>query len=168
MIYILRKFDEFLIKIVSALIVVSSVAMSSLVFFLVLSRYFFGSSIIGVLELATIFAIWLYMLGAILASRNKEHLTVDILELTISDPKKLAIYDLARSTLVLLPSIFVVYLAYDMLGWSTKRPQTTPALSLPLLIQQSPMMFATIFFVAYAIRDIFTALQRIHSLKRKE
>lgn len=157
------KLDVVLIGLIKLLIILCSVAMSSLVFFLVLSRYFLGSSIIGVLELATIFAIWLYMLGAVLSSRNGEHLTVDLVEKSIKNALVFAIYDILRTILVLLASLFAVYLANDMLQWSLRRPQTTPALSLPLLLQQAPMIAATVFFVAYAIRDVLRAVRHFQT-----
>lgn len=153
----LKRLDHALIAIVNLMIILSSVAMSSLVFFLILSRYFFGSSMIGVLELATVAALWLYMFGAILSSRNNDHLTVDFLEKTITNPKIRAGYDLLRSTLVLFPAIFMLFLARDMLEWGLLRPQTTPSLSIPLLVQQGPMLAASVFFVAYALRDIIRA-----------
>lgn len=157
--HFLQKIDDAFITFVNWLIIICSVSMSSLIFFLVLSRYFFGSSIIGMLELGTIFAFWLYMLGAIVSSRNKEHLVVDLVEQSITNPKTLAIYEVYRAILVLLTSLFAVYLAYEMLGWALKRPQTTPALGYPLLVQQGPMITATIFFVIYAIRDIVKAMR---------
>ncbi|ASJ75484.1 hypothetical protein IMCC3135_27145 [Granulosicoccus antarcticus IMCC3135] len=113
---------------------------------------------IGILELATIFALWLYMLGAISTSRNKEHLTVDLIETFLTNPRARAFYEVTRSVIVLLITLFMLSLAYHMLGWSLKRPQTTPALSLPLLWQQAPMLAASVFFVAYAVRDILRAL----------
>ncbi|GGO57530.1 TRAP-type C4-dicarboxylate transport system, small permease component [Roseovarius pacificus] len=164
----LKRIDDAFIAFVNVMIFLSSVAMSLLVFFLIMSRYFFGSSMIGVLELATIAALWLYMFGAILSSRNNDHLTVDFVEKSIISKSMRAKYDLARSVLVLLPAIFLLFLAKDMLQWGLMRPQTTPALSIPLLVQQGPMIAATVFFVAYALRDIVRAASQVIALRDSE
>ncbi|MCZ4354610.1 TRAP transporter small permease subunit [Roseovarius aestuarii] len=157
----LKRLDDALIAVVNLMILISSVAMSLLVFFLIMSRYFFGSSMIGVLELATVAALWLYMFGAILSSRNNDHLTVDFLEKAITNPKQKAAYDLLRSILVLFPAIFMLFLARDMLNWGIMRPQTTPSLGIPLLVQQGPMLAASVFFTAYALRDILRAVAQL-------
>ncbi|MGB3313055.1 MAG: hypothetical protein WBB85_01485, partial [Albidovulum sp.] len=54
-------------------------------------------------------------------------------------------------------SLFFLSLARDMVAWSMKRPQTTAALSIPLIIPQSAVVLAAIFCGVYAIRDAITA-----------
>ncbi len=154
----LRTIDAGLEVVFNVLILLSSVFMTGLVFFLVLSRYFFGSSMIGTLEMATICALWLYMLGCIMASKRTEHLTVDIVETSIKNPMTIALYETSRSLIVFGLSVFVLFLAKDMLDWSLRRPQITPALGLPLMLQQASMLIAAVFFVIYGLRDIFRAL----------
>ncbi|SCZ65596.1 TRAP transporter small permease [Epibacterium ulvae] len=153
----LQKIDDFLFVVFNVMIILTSVFMTGLVFFLVLSRYFFGSSMIGTLEMATICALWLYMLGCMVASRNNEHLTVDFLEQSIVRPKLKAYYEISKSIIVFGISLFVLYLASEMLAWALKRPQTTPALGIPLLWQQASMLIATVFFVTYGFRDVIRA-----------
>jgi len=162
---LLKKIDSGLYALFNVLIVVTSLLMTGLVFFLVLARYLFGSAMIGTLEMATISALWLYMLGAIVASRNSEHLTVDFLEQTISSATLRASYEVIRSLIVFGLSIFVLWLAKDMLDWALKRPQTTPALEWPLLWQQASMLVATVFFVIYGLRDLLHAFALFKSAK---
>ncbi|WP_282095095.1 TRAP transporter small permease [Epibacterium ulvae] len=162
----LQKIDDLLFVVFNVMIILTSIFMTGLVFFLVLSRYFFGSSMIGTLEMATICAIWLYMLGCMVASRNNEHLTVDFLDQSIVSPKTRAYYEISRSIIVFGLSLFVLYLANDMLAWALKRPQTTPALSIPLLWQQAAMLIATVFFVIYGFRDVIRALGLLKMIER--
>lgn len=155
------RFDQWLMWVMKALIIASNLAVTGLVLFLVLARFVLGWSVVGVLELATLSAMWLYMCGAVVAARNKEHLVVDLLSLSLTTPRARALHDLAISLIMVVLSLFFMKLASDMVGWSIKRPQTTAALSLPLMIPQSAIVMASVLCAVYAIRDFALAAQAV-------
>lgn len=157
MIGILRKLDSGLIGLLNLVVMVTSLAITGLILFLVLARYVLGWSVVGVLELATLSAIWLYMCGAVVAARNHEHLVVDFLALSLKNPTHKALHTFAVSLIMVVLSLFFLSLANDMVAWSIKRPQTTAALSIPLIIPQSAVILAAVFCTVYAIRDAITA-----------
>ena len=64
-------------NLVESVVIICSLSILCLMLFLVISRYIFGWSVVGVLELVMIFGIWLYMFGALAASRKNDHLVVD-------------------------------------------------------------------------------------------
>ena len=80
MIRFLTAFDATVGKVLNAIVLVSSLLIVGLMLFLVLGRYVFGWSVVGTLELVMLFGMWLYMMGALIASRKNEHLVVDFLE----------------------------------------------------------------------------------------
>lgn len=157
MIGILRKLDSGLIGLLNLVVMVTSLAITGLILFLVLARYVLGWSVVGVLELATLSAIWLYMCGAVVAARNHEHLVVDFLALSLKNPTHKALHTFAVSLIMVVLSLFFLSLANDMVAWSIKRPQTTAALSIPLIIPQSAVILAAVFCTVYAIRDAIAA-----------
>jgi TRAP-type transport system small permease protein len=138
-------------------VIVTSLAVTVLILFLVLARFVLDWSVVGVLELATLSAMWLYMSGAVIAARNRQHLVVDFLSLSLPSPRAKALHDLAISMIMVLLSVFFIGLARDMVDWSIARPQTTAALSLPLMIPQSSIVLASCLFVIYALRDLVLA-----------
>ena len=71
----------------NSIIIFTSIIITLLILFLILARYVLGWSVVGVLELATLSAIWLYMCGAVIAARNHQHLTVNIVSLSLKDLK---------------------------------------------------------------------------------
>ncbi|UWQ79710.1 TRAP transporter small permease [Leisingera sp. S132] len=152
-----KALDRELMRLLNAIIIIANLAITLLILFLVLARFVLGWSVVGVLELATMSAIWLYMCGAVVAARNKEHLVVDFLSLSLTSPRARHWHNLAVSLVMVVLSLFFVSLAADMVAWSMKRPQTTPALSLPLLIPQSAVVLASILCAVYALRDLATA-----------
>ena len=138
MVGFLTTLDNILMRVLNAIVIFSNLAIMALILFLVIARVF-GWSVIGILELATISAMWLYMAGAIVAARNREHLVVDFLTQKLT-PNLRVIHDLAISVILAGIGFFFVFLAIEMLEFSSRRPQTTPALSLPLLLPQSAIV----------------------------
>lgn len=157
MVDILRKLDAGLIGILNVVVIVMSLAITGLILFLVLARFVLGWSVVGVLELATLSAMWLYMCGAVVAARNHEHLVVDFLALSLKNPKHKALHTFAVSVVMVVLSLFFLSLANDMVAWSIKRPQTTAALSIPLIVPQSAIVLAAILCAVYAVRDAIVA-----------
>ena len=157
MVDLLRKLDAGLIGILNFIVIVTSLAITGLILFLVLARFVLGWSVVGVLELATLSAMWLYMCGAVVAARNHEHLVVDFLALSLKNPKHKALHTFAVSVVMVVLSLFFLSLANDMVAWSIKRPQTTAALSIPLIVPQSAIVLAAILCAVYAVRDAIVA-----------
>ena len=157
MVGLLRKLDAGLIGILNVVVIVTSLAITGLILFLVLARFVLGWSVVGVLELATLSAMWLYRCGAVVAARNHEHLVVDFLALSLKNPKHKALHTFAVSMVMVVLSLFFLSLANDMVAWSIKRPQTTAALSIPLIVPQSAIVLAAILCPVYAVRDAIVA-----------
>ena len=83
----LSGLDKYVGWLLEAAAFVSSLLVVGLMLFLVLARYVFGWSVVGLLELIMMFGMWLYMLGGLIASRRNEHLVVDFVELQINDQR---------------------------------------------------------------------------------
>lgn len=157
MVVLLRKIDSGLIGLLNIIVIFTSLAITGLILFLVLARFVLGWSVVGVLELATLSAMWLYMCGAVVAARNHEHLVVDFLALSLKNPRHKALHTFAVSAIMVVLSLFFLSLANDMVAWSIKRPQTTAALSIPLIVPQSAVVLAAILCAVYAVRDAIAA-----------
>lgn len=160
---LLRKLDAGLIGILNTVVIITSISITGLILFLVLARFVLGWSVVGVLELATLSAMWLYMCGAVVAARNHEHLVVDFFALTLKSPRHKALHTFAVSIVMVVLSLFFLSLAKDMVAWSIKRPQTTAALSIPLIVPQSAIVLAAILCSVYAVRDAIVAAAAVFS-----
>jgi TRAP-type C4-dicarboxylate transport system permease small subunit len=164
---LLHSLDRGLTGLMYAAIIISTAAIIGLITFLILSRFVFGWSVVGLLELSTLCAIWLYMTGAVLASRNKEHIVVDFTAQAISAPRLQALHELLVAVIVLVLGLFFLSLARDMLGWSFRRPQTTPGLGIPLLAGQSAIVFAAAAATLYALRDVVAGILKLFHPNRE-
>lgn len=134
---------------------------------LVISRFFFGYSLVGMHEASLLAAVWLYMAGAVLASRRNEHLVVDFLATSLSSARAKALHNLVVAVLTLIIAGFFTHWVWKMLAWGMKRPQTIPVLDIPLVWAQAPLALAALCAMIYALRDIARAALQI-SNHRKE
>lgn len=164
---LLCGFDRRVGWVLEAAAFVASVLVVGLMLFLVLARYVFGWSIVGLLELIMVFGMWLYMLGALIASRRNEHLVVDFIELQITDRRIQLLHKALISLITFLICIFFVVLAWRMLAWGMRRPQSTPGMGIPLWLPQASIMVAAVGCTCYSLRDLICALAGIGRLKEE-
>ncbi len=154
---LLEFLDQWLMRAMSVVLFISTLVMVCVITFLILSRYVFGWSVVGLLELSTLSALWLYMIGAVVASRNREHITVDFAAQSLTTPRLSAAHDLAISVIIFVLGLFFLSLSWDMIAWAMRRPQMTPGLGIPLFAGQAAIVTAAVLGMAYTLRDIFKA-----------
>lgn len=157
--------DRWLMRLMSVVIFVSTAVIVCLITFLILSRYVFGWSVVGLLELSTLSALWLYMIGAVVASRNREHITVDFMAQSMKTPRFVAAHELALSLILFVLGLFFLSLSWDMIAWAMRRPQVTPGLGIPLFAGQAALVTAAVLGLAYTIRDIVKATIALKNAK---
>ncbi|RKF17208.1 TRAP transporter small permease [Roseovarius spongiae] len=150
-----------LARLLDALAVIASLAVTGLMFFLVVARYVLGLSVVGLHELIMLAAVALYMIGAMIASRTRSHLTVDWLAGTITNPRRKAAHELLIATLTIIITIFFIVWAYWMFSWGLKRPQLTPAYRIPLWVPQLSIGIAAVACFLYGLRDFITAIRKL-------
>jgi TRAP-type C4-dicarboxylate transport system permease small subunit len=144
-----------------AVAIVCSILVTGLMVFLVVARYLLGLSVVGLHELILLFAVALYMGGALIASRRREHLTVDWLAQRLTSPRAQGWHALFVALVTAVCCAFFIVWTYHMFAWGLKRPQTTPGLGIPLWIPQLAILAAALGCSAYAVRDIRDALRLI-------
>ena len=142
---------------------VSSLVVVGLMLLLVVGRYVFGWSIVGLLEVIMIFGMWVYMLGALIASRRNEHLVVDFLAQKVGDGRAREAHKLVVGAVTFAATAFFTLLAWRMMKWGIEHPQTTPGVGIPLWVPQSAILVAAIGSGLCALRDIALAIRRIAS-----
>lgn len=141
--------------------IATSALVTGLMLLLVAARYLLGLSIVGLHELILVFAVQLYMVGALIASRRRDHLTVELVAQSLRNPGAKALHGALVSLLTLIVCGFFVFWAYKMLAWGIQRPQVTPAYRIPLWIPQLAIMIAAVGCFAYTLRDLLGFLRKM-------
>lgn len=158
---VLSALDRLFDLVLRGLTLVTSAVITIALAALVIGRYFLGVSLVGMHEASLLAAMWLYMCGAMLASRRGEHLVVDILANALPSARSRHWHALLVAVLTLVIAGFFAFWVWKMFAWGFQRPQIIPVLNLPLWTAQLPLAFAALAGMAFALRDIARALVRI-------
>ncbi|QTP57470.1 TRAP transporter small permease [Billgrantia antri] len=119
----------------------------------ILFRALLGIQVFGLEELVLMAAMWLYMLGAALASRERTHLSADFFQ-AFSDNEVLhSTMNLVATTLSLLLAVFFVRWSYSIFSWGFEKGQVTPVFGIPQYFSQASLLVASVFLLLYVLRD---------------
>lgn len=154
----LKLCDRGLDGLLRVLVIVTSAVITLALVALVILRYFFDLSLVGMHETSLFAAMWLYMGGAVLATRRREHLVVDFLAGSLQSPRAKALHDLLISVLTLVVVVFFAQWVWGMFAWGMKRPQTIPVLNVPLWWAQAPLALMVVSAALYGLRDLARAV----------
>ncbi|MBR9865616.1 MAG: TRAP transporter small permease [Oceanospirillales bacterium] len=149
----IEKVDMLLALIVKPIVVVISLAIAFMLSYGIFSRAVLGTPVFGLEELILMGAMWLYMLGAVLASRDRSHLCADFVQV-ITDNQRIVTFMHLLATLVsLFMAVMFATWSYDLMLWGLKKGQTTTVFHLPWYLSQSSLFVASTLFIFYLIRD---------------
>jgi len=148
----------FLIKPVVALI---SAAIAFMLALGIFTRAVLETPLFGLEELILMGAMWLYMLGAVLASRERSHLSADFVQVICSNATVIRFFHLLASLVSLLMAVMFVTWSYDLLAWGLQKGQTTPVFQLPWYLSQSSLFVAALLFCFYLVRDLLQDLNAL-------
>ncbi len=120
----------------------------------IVSRALLGIQVFGLEELVLTAAMWLYMLGAALASRERSHLSADFIEAFSSNETLHDATRLIATVLSVVMAVFFVTWSYSLFAWGVEKGQVTPVFSIPQYISQGSLFVASILLLLYALRDL--------------
>ncbi|GAA0587848.1 TRAP transporter small permease [Halomonas salifodinae] len=120
----------------------------------IVSRALLDAPVFGLEELVLMAAMWLYMLGAALASRERSHLSADFIQAFSKNETLNNVTKLIATILSVVLAAFFVSWSYSLFSWGFERGQVTPVFSIPQYISQGSLLVASIFLLLYAVRDL--------------
>jgi TRAP-type transport system small permease protein len=103
----MEKVLKVLNSILNGVIILILVSMVSLVFLNVVLRYAFDSGITWSEELARYLFVWVVFLGAVVATKEKGHLGVDLLISSVPRKFQKVLYFIANSLIVFVLTLFI-------------------------------------------------------------
>ncbi|MDX9801363.1 MAG: TRAP transporter small permease [Spirochaetia bacterium] len=125
----------------------------------VLLRYVFHMPLMGIEELLLFPIIWLYMLGGANASREKNHIICGILSLYIKKPKSIALFNLTRTVISLIVSLWLTYWALWFFLYSLSRWKLSDLLYLPMFFGESALFIGLLLMTLYTAVELYDYVQ---------
>jgi TRAP-type C4-dicarboxylate transport system permease small subunit len=153
-----ERLDKRIRKTMRVICIFLSIAVTVLMFTEIVARYFFSHAFRGLPEIYLLLVMWLYMIGAGLASANKSHLRIGILDHLIRNPHGRRLHNIVVTGMTMIITFYFIWWAVGLVLWAFERPQTTPILMLPWLTSQASILVASLLVAAYALRDFIQAL----------
>ena len=160
-----ESIDKAIAAALNAVAILCSILLSGLLLLLVLTRYVFGWNFAAAHDLSLMASIFLYMSGALIASRSRGNLTITYLETRLTSERARAIQRIVVAVITTIVCALFIYWSYEMVSWGFKRPQTTVTLHIPLWIPQLAIVAAAIGSFCYALRDLLQGIRDIRDLK---
>lgn len=155
---LLRCLDALILRIINPVLVVAGLAVALMLAAGIFSRAVIGKPVFGLEELTLMVVMWFYMLGAVLASRERSHLSADFVHVMTRNTTIHRAASLVSTAISLGVAVMFVTWAWDLFAFGLKRGQTTPVFGIPQWVSQASLFIASIAFVIYLIRDLILEL----------
>mgnify|MGYP003113784983 FL=1 len=117
------------------------------------SRAVLDTPFFGLEELVLMAAMWLYMLGAALASRDRSHLSADFIQAFSKNEMLNNVTRLIATTISLIIAALFVTWSYSLFAWGFEKGQVTPVFRIPHYFSQGSLFVASILLLIYTLRD---------------
>ncbi len=138
----------------SILIVLGGALMTLTVVLQVLLRYVFKQPLFGLEEFSRLVAIWLYFLGAILSTKNDNHVQGDVANKYISGERARIVLRTFVWILCLVTCILFLYHSGSYSWWIYGTGERTTGLWWPRVISVGSMFFGAVFMTLYSLTNV--------------
>ncbi|MBO7910465.1 TRAP transporter small permease subunit [Vibrio sp. G41H] len=133
---------------------IASVALMQ--FVQVVTRYIFEVPIMGLEESMVIPTIWLYMLGAVNASREDSQIRANVLEIFIKSERGHTILALVGEVISFIISSWLTYWAWDYVKYAWRVWKESPTLYIPTFYHECSvfigLLLITLFIAIHIIK----------------
>jgi TRAP-type C4-dicarboxylate transport system permease small subunit len=150
----INALDRFIILVIKPIVAVISLFVALALSFGIYARSVLETPVFGLEELILIAAMWLYMLGAVLASRDRTHLSADFVQVISKNPKIISGFKLIATLISLFMACMFMTWSWDLLAWGLKKGQATTVLQIPWYFSQASLFVASLLFIVYLVRDM--------------
>lgn len=127
----------------------------------VVTRYVLQVPVMGLEETMAYPTLWLYILGAVNASRENTHIRANVLEIFLKTPRAHTILAIVGEVISLIVGLWLLTWAWDFTRYSIRTWRESPTLYIPtfyadvaLVIGLGLMMAFTLYHLVRHIRDL--------------
>lgn len=161
--YLMGQIDRVLMFVIRPIVAVISVLVAVMLAVGIFTRSVLEKPVFGLEELVLLGAMWLYMFGAAIASRDRSHLSADFVQVVSSNPTVIRFFHLLATVISLGMAIMFARWSFDLMAWSWDKGQTSIVFKIPWYVSQSSLFFGSVLFIFYLIRDFLNDLASFHS-----
>ncbi|MBY7974785.1 TRAP transporter small permease subunit [Vibrio fluvialis] len=142
-------------------LLIASVALMQ--FMQVVTRYIFEVPIMGLDESMVIPTVWLYMLGAVNASREDTQIRANVLEIFIKTERGHKILALVGEAISLVISSWLTYWAWDYFKYAWRAWKESPTLYIPTFYHECSVFIGLLLITLYIAMHIVRLIRQLNS-----
>ena len=146
---ILKGVDRGIAGLQKAILIIVSIFVICDLFIVVVARYIFNTSIVGLEELTGHSAVWLYMIGASYGSYERSHIKAEFIHLIVKNDRAVMILRSVAMAVAVVVACYLVKWSAGYVYWSVTKHEITPTLQIPTVIFQMPILVSSILMAVY-------------------
>jgi TRAP-type C4-dicarboxylate transport system permease small subunit len=135
---------------IDALIVLSSMTTTTLIFSTVIARYFFKTDIYASEEIILTISFWLYFAGGIKGSIEDTHIKADLMDVYLKNSAKYCMKVLAKAIEALVNVVLSIW-SVNLVILNFHRMPKTVGLKIPIIIAQIPIALGFLLMAVFSV-----------------
>jgi TRAP-type C4-dicarboxylate transport system permease small subunit len=156
-----EKVDSLLCPVIRLAVALLSLFVAIAMALGIFMRAALNAPMFGLEEVILFGVMWLYMMGAALASRERSHLSADFVAVYVNKARVRDTLHLIATLVSLIMVVAFVVWSHDLLAWGLAKRQSTAVLQLPLYLSQASLFCASLLFLFYTLRDVLLDIERL-------
>mgnify|MGYP005988613335 CR=1 FL=1 len=132
----------------------------------VITRYVLEIPVMGLEESLLFPTLWLYVLGAVNASRENSHIRANVMEIFLKTKRQHQILAAIGEMISLIIGLWLTYWAYDFAKYSLRVWRESPTLYLPTFWVDSALVIGLILMMVFTAMHLLSHLRAIFSKER--
>ena len=127
----------------------------------VLTRYVFQIPVMGLEETIMFPTLWLYVLGAVNASREGTHISANVLEIFLKTERQHTILAIIGEVVSLGIGIWLTLWAWDYVQYAWRVWRESPTLYIPTFYGDLSLFVGMVFMMTYNACHLITHIKRL-------
>jgi len=144
-------------------LIATSLFISVFMFVEVMLRYVFRKPVMGIEEILPLGAFWLYFIGASYGSYKRSHITAEVVEIMVKNPRRVAITRAVASFISFGVGLYLCKWGFDFFVYGLTQGQFSATLFIPMVYSQSAVFFGLLLMTFYFLVEL---IDRVRSLLR--
>ncbi len=121
----------------------------------VITRYVLEIPVMGLEETLLYPTLWLYMLGAVNASRENTHIRANVLEIFLKTPKQHTVLAIIGEVVSLVVGCWLTYWAWRFTKYSWRVWKESPTLYIPTFYVDVALVIGLVLMMIYTAYHLF-------------
>ena len=129
----------------------------------VMTRYVFEIPIMGLEETIMYPTLWLYILGAVNASRENSHIRANVLEIFLKTRRQHVLLALLGEIVSLVIGLWLIYWAWDFTKYSWRVWRESPTLYIPTFYMDVSLIVGLVLMMTYTLLHLRAHVRELAS-----